>query len=83
MSANRLQTWLNVLLGLHEGKDVVCPHCGSHNLDYGYIKTSRNGSVGFGAAWCKDCHHAFHASRVELTDDHKQISELPSGLIFS
>ncbi|MBQ1509721.1 MAG: hypothetical protein IIZ54_02325 [Selenomonadaceae bacterium] len=83
MSANKLQTWLKVLLGLHDGREMECPNCGGHNLDYGYVKTSRKGNTGFGAVWCKDCHHAFHASRVELTDEHKMISELPTGLIFS
>ena len=84
MKTKTLQKWVKALVGLQDGKEVTCPNCESHNLDYGYVRTIPNDNVGFGAVWCKDCNHAFHVSRVEVNNNEQHmVSDLPKNLIFA
>ena len=80
-----MDIWLKALIGLTEGKNPVCPHCGKNTLDYGYVILNRKLNSGYGAIWCNNCNHAFCLSRIKLNGDEdstKIISKLPEKLIF-
>ena len=75
--------WIQAFLNLLKGNKHYCPHCGSPNLDYGYVLFKKGQNVAYGAVWCEDCHHALNLSRASIRSDEKVLPELPNNLIYA
>ena len=75
--------WIEVFLELLRGNKPQCPHCGSTNLDYGYVLFEPDERIGYGALWCKECNHAFSLSRAHVKENDKVLAVLPDNLIYT
>ena len=81
-----MKKWLQALLNLVKGEKAKCPHCGSGNIDYGYVILNKEKKSGYGAVWCNDCRHAFNLSRVVVKkkeEEKKVVSDLPKDIVFT
>ena len=81
-----MKKWMQALLSLVKGNKARCPHCGSDNIDYGYVILNKKQKSGYGAVWCNDCRHAFPLSRVAIQnkeDEKKIVPDLPKDIVFT
>ena len=75
--------WIEALSKLKQGEPhAKCPHCGKETLDYGFIASSENNKIGFGAIWCDSCHYGSRVCRASLKNENKIIEDFPKEITF-
>ncbi len=75
--------WIEALSKLKQGEPhTKCPHCGKETLNYGFIVSSENEKIGYGAIWCDSCHYGNRICRASLKDENKIIDDFPKEITF-
>ena len=59
--------WIENLKNLDKNDFGECPYCSSPKIKSNFQKCNDN--MGYGDIWCEDCNHAFHISRLRITDE--------------
>ena len=78
-----MNNWLNYLLSVQEGgNEGTCPCCGGNSLSAGFVLTDADTKRGHGSLWCNDCKHAYHLSRMIISENLPIIEDYPPNLIY-
>ena len=75
--------WLDELMALEEGRHhILCPSCGSTELDSGFVLIDKKEKMGFSAIWCNHCHKGKIISRCKQPENIKTIKDIPSDIDY-
>jgi hypothetical protein len=65
--------WLDLGWNLSNNRDLQCPSCGKHTIDYQYVGDPET-RIGYLDIWCTSCLHGIHVSRVKVPGETPMLS---------
>ena len=75
--------WLKNLESIvNKSNPGICPYCGSKNMDCSFAIVVPEKRLGYGDIWCNECKHAYHISRMEISDTLPTGKEIPKELVY-